>query len=920
MTTDSGGPHTELAARLDRGTFTPLSTGSRLAHYRIDGELGRGGMGVVYRATDTKLHRPVAIKLVSDDRLDAATRRRFKREAEIASGLNHPHIVTVYDVAEHGGYDYIVSELVEGATLDAWAAEPRSLRQKLELMIGVADALTAAHAAGILHRDIKPGNILVSANGYAKLADFGLAVRGNEAQGSASRYTAAGLVVGTVAYMSPEQTAGHKLDERSDVFSFGVVLYELFAGRHPFAAPSDLAVLKSISEAPHPALPETLAETLRATIDKALEKDPADRYQSMRELAVDLRRVARKGFSAQQTAAPVRVPRRRWSSVGLALTLALAAALVPAVLYFRTPEPTPARAVAFDMTVPSSIDDIVLSPNGETLAYEALGDAGELALFVQPVGSSIARAVRNTERASGPFWSADDQSLVFTVDTSLKRVDVAGTVPPRELTRRAGALGGAWARDDTILFTSMARTATGGTAIGVIGSLTANGEFVARTASSEGDANTFHYAPVMLPDGRRYLFVDQHQPSANAPDEAVISLGSLDSDEVVSVVALGAIARTQPAPVRLGYADGWLFYTKNRTLLAQRFDTATASVTGEPVEMAENVDAFSVAGDVLAYRGIADATSGEISTAPWTQLRWYARNGAVLGNLTAPERNIGNFELSPDGRQLAAHRGSSDLYILDVASGVGRQLTFTPLRSLVRMLWSPDSSQIVFSSGHEQSDFATSLYRRAANGSGNDELLHASDAAQLLPFAWSGGDLLFSRIPWEVAPTPPVWRLRPGERVATPIMESRASVINVRLSPDGHWLAYATDESGVFEVVVQPYPNLSGGKWPISEGGGREPRWRADGKELFFVKPNGTLASVVVDADASGVTFRTDAPIDLFQAPLAGVSNREQNRYVVDGDGQKFLMLVRPESTANAEAGDSTVRVVVNWQGLLATN
>jgi Tol biopolymer transport system component len=785
-------------------------------------------------------------------------------------------------------------------------------------MTGVADALAATHAAGLLHRDIKPGNILIGSNGYAKLADFGLALRGATAaaRGSASRHTAVGFVVGTVAYMSPEQTAGQVLDERSDVFSFGVVLYELLAGRRPFDGASDLEVLKAIAQAPYSPLPETLLEPLRAIVDKALEKDPADRYQSMRELVVDLKRVARKATSGQQAATSSRTTPPRRLPVNAALAIALAAVLVVgAVLLFQQKSP-PARAVRFDMAVPASTGDLALSPNGQTLAYVADGVGGERALFTRPVGGITSREVPNTGHASLPFWSPDGRALVFEADLALKRIDVSGTGDPVLLARSAGAMGGAWSSDGTILFSSMASAATHDKAIGVLGSVAINGgEVVARTAAQDPTMQAFHYRPILLPDGRRYLFVDEHRPTASAPYQDTISLGSLDSADVVPVVGLGEATGT--GSVRLGYANGWLLYTKQRTLLAQRFDVRTERVKGDAVTIAEDVNAFTVAGDVLAFRqGVAPAVAGR------SELRWYGRDGTSAEAVGDPS-SYGGFELTRDARRLVLADGG-DIWVRDLAREVSTRLTFEPGKQ-DSPAWSPDDSEIVFASGRGHTDFTKDLYRRAANGSGSEELLYAGEGGNLAtPVGWStdGRELLFSILPLGKVVQQPLWRLTLSNKQAEPIIESRATIVNASLSPDGHWLAYATDASGVFEVVVQPYPNVAQGKWQVSARGGDEPRWRNDGKELFFIAADGTLNAVTVDPDPAAGTFAMGPPVSLFRADLTRrVFNRELVRYDVAPDGQRFLMSVRaPSATHTAEAENVAVHVVVNWTATLAAN
>jgi hypothetical protein len=406
--TDVGGSRTGSADDMEK-----LAPGTLLAQYRIDGLLGRGGSGTVYRGTDTKLNRSVAIKFLTAAVADADAQRRFRQEAATASALNHPHIVTVYDVGEHDGRQYIVSELVDGGTLEDWAAAAkRSWRQSTELITGVADALAAAHAAGVLHRDVKPGNILIDANGYAKLADFGLAKLvgvgvgvgvGGAAQGprADSRHTRAGVVVGTVAYMSPEQAAGQPLDARSDVFSFGIVLYELLAGRRPFAAANDLELLKAIAHATPAPLPDGVPELLRLAVDKALEKEPADRYQTMQDLVADLRRAIRKSGSQPALAPPAlrRRTRGAWLATGGAIGVAVGAAIAFAALH--APRTTaPAKRMEFTIAVPDyRLNGLAISPDGTRIAYASTA-GGTRQTWIRPIDSLEAHAVPGADNAS----------------------------------------------------------------------------------------------------------------------------------------------------------------------------------------------------------------------------------------------------------------------------------------------------------------------------------------------------------------------------------------------------------------------------------------------------------------------------------------------------------------------------------------
>jgi serine/threonine protein kinase len=522
---------TETARRshaLTKPAFAPLglSVGTVIGTYRIDALLGRGGTGVVYRATDTKLQRPVAIKFLADQSADPAAPLRFQREAQLASSLNHPHILTVYDVGDYASRHYIVTEWVDGGTLCDWAADRHAWRKVVELLSGIADALAAAHAANILHRDVKPANILLNRNGYAKLADFGLAKlaadTGADSAGLEIGHTATGVVIGTIAYMSPEQAAGKPLDERSDIFSFGVVLYELLAGARPFAGETAIELLRNVMNGAVPPLQSDLPEALRLIVDKALARDPDERYQSMREMVVDLRRLLRRTTSGPPALPPpseAPAARNRWRIGWYAVPLVVLG-IVGAALFRPVPQ-TPASVgvheVRFELatTAPTDPVSLALSPDGQTLVFEAVSD-GQSKLWLRSLASLLSRPLSGTESGSFPFWSPDSRSIGFFADGKVKRIDLDNGVV-RTLADASIGRGGTWGPDDTIVFSPGTNDP-----LFTVSALGGKPNPLTRLGATQAG----HRFPQFLPDGKHILYY-----ATGSPDSRGVMVAAVDGSE-----------------------------------------------------------------------------------------------------------------------------------------------------------------------------------------------------------------------------------------------------------------------------------------------------------------------------------------------------------------------------------------------------
>jgi serine/threonine protein kinase len=864
--------------------------GAQVGSYRIDARLGEGGMGVVYRATDTKLNREVAIKVLGDHLFDANARRRFQREAQMASALNHPHILTVYDVGEHADRQYLVTELVDGGTLQDWAqAEPHRWRAVVELMLGVADALAAAHDASILHRDVKPANILITKTGYAKLADFGLArlVEDDEARARGTRHTATGAVVGTAAYMSPEQALGRKLDARSDIFTFGVVLYELLAGRHPFAGESDVVMLQAVIHAQPPPLPDEIPEALKSVVEKTLEKEPNDRYQSMRELVVDLRRIARRSSASLPQAKPA--PRRTvtWLPWGIAAAAVAAFIVVVGLGALRRGAVAPTEPSEFAILAPDdttfderptnqTLTGPSLSSDGRRLAFAATDKDGVSRLWLRDLSSLAARPLNGTEAAEAPFWSPDGRSLGFFSGGKLRRIDIAGG-PAQVLADAPLHIGAVWTPDGTIVYCPgpgplLRVPATGGTAMPL-------------TRLDPGFiADAF---PQMLPDGRHVVFV-----AARTPTDGDLAVASLDSPEATT-----SIPRSGVAPNGLvGYAaPGYLLLLREGVLLAQPFDAARLALRGDAVPIANDVNSATVAQNgTLVYR------RGRVLGL--TEIAWRDRSGASLGTV-ASAGLYRSIALSPDGTRLAFDTLGTptwpDVWVIDLQRGVTSRFTFGPMGS-IRPVWSPDGRTIAFNSGEPG---AGEIYRRAANSASSAERLlelHANGG----PTDWSadGRFLVYDRLDPKTAND--VWVL-PLDGGAEPraLLHESYNESQAQFSPDGRWIAYVSDESGIAQVYVQSFPDLTG-KWQISRGG-TQPRWARGGKELFYLALDRKLVAVSYE---SADTFEIGKTEVLFETKLPPAV--DHHTYAVAPDG-RFLL-----DTPVAEAS-APLTLVQNWTALL---
>ncbi len=876
-----------------------LSPGTQFGPYEIRSALGAGGMGEVYLARDSKLQRDVALKILPREvATDPDRIRRFETEARSASALNHPAIVSIYDLGQQDGQLFISMELVKGQTFrELFASGPLPSRRALHLAAQIADGLAKAHDAGIVHRDLKPDNLMVTDDGFAKILDFGLAKLADESEGTTGRPTVTdhatrpGSVMGTAGYMSPEQASGHAADHRSDQFSLGVVVYEMLTGRLAFDFPTPVERLSAvIREEPPPIaqLAPLVPAPVRWIVERCLAKAPSERYASTRDLARDLA-TARDRLSELTTGSAAGIqpaPSRRWRE-WLAWSAAAVFAIAAAALALRVFSTTDdgARVVRFSVAPPdggtfSSVvgaSPFAVSADGQRLAFVADGPGRRRQLWIRSFDSLDAQPVPGTEGARHPFWSPDNRSIAFFADSRLKRVALSGGDVVTICEAGAGA-GGTWNQDGTIVFAPSLETplmrvsASGGTP-------TAATELDA----SQGDSG--HMAPVFLPDGRRFLF------SLFGGGRMGIFTGALDSREIRRVTTFDAV----PGFVA---PDLLLFVQPDGRLSAQRLEMTRLEPVGDVIPIAERVDtpgpnaAFSAsASGTLVYWAGSDAI---------TQPTWFTRDGKVAGTLGAPAAYV-DLAISPDGRQVAVDRVDDDpsIWLLDVARGTATRETSGPGKYLSTPIWAPDGRSIAYAKaeGTPPNVFVERL------GVGTEGQRLVRSIHQSFPQAWSpdGATIVYVTIVPKTGAD--VWMVPTrGEPTPAPLLVTPSSENRVRISPDGRWIAYNSNESGVFDVFVTRFPQ-PGQKWPVSIAGGQLPIWRRDGRELFYLAPDGSLmaAPIVLRDDEVDV----GAPVKLFSV-TTNVGPGLGTVYDVAPDG-RFLVNVAVRVTSPAAA------VIMNW-------
>jgi Tol biopolymer transport system component len=867
--------------------------GTTLAHYEITARLGSGGMGDVYQATDSKLGRAVAIKILPEEFAREPDRvARFRREARVLASLNHPSIAAIYGIEESDGRAFIVMELVPGETLaERIRRRALSVPEALEIARQIAGALEAAHEGGIVHRDLKPANIKVTSTGTVKLLDFGIAKAASIALGGAADATTidgatVGAVLGTPSYMSPEQARGQAVDRRTDIFAFGCVLYEMLSGDRAFGGETVTDTIANVMAAAPDwsRLPRELGPRMRELLRRCLEKEPHKRRRDCGDIRLELEQAIAEGDLTAVDASGFAQLRRRSRQRGLVAAGALAMLLLTAVaaiaLWPAREDLQPVRFTFAAPLLPVSPAAVAVSPDGRYVAYvlRPTPPSPPTPLYVRAIDSLEAVPLPGTEGASVPFWSPDSRYIGFNVfgqPPMLKRIAVAGG-PPQDVAPIAGAAAAAWSADDVIVFSAgnaiWRVPATGGEPTQVV-----NLEAVA--------GEKFLLLHALLPGGR-FLY-------SGAGGESAVYAQALDSTERTRVLPFDA--RTQ-------YVDGFLLFNRDSALFAQRFDADRLALSGEPIPLADNVwfiggngqAKFSASSGTLAYEIEPDARR-ELS-----RLALYDRTGNLLGTVGEPGDYEG-VDLSPNDRHIAVHRheGSdrSNRGDIWVASTERNTLTILPtgLRHADEATWSPDGESIVFNAGDSD------LYRQDATGARMPELLLRSGAFGAHPADWHGDDVLFAPTQGGLSTIPSAG----GSPAVVPFPAGLAKV-----SPDGRWIAYQFTEPGrQVEIYVRTYPEGQD-RQQLSTAGGRFPRWTRDGKELLYLALDNKLTSVAIEA--VGDNLVAGAPRALFEIAIGSDPDGPYEQpYDVSANGELFV--VNEPATPASRPLLSQLAVSVNW-------
>lgn len=872
----------------------PVAVGTVLNNYELTGLLGQGGMGTVYRARDLKLKREVAIKILPDEFASDPDRLgRFQHEAEALAALTHANIAAIHDLQEAEDTTFLVLELVEGETLDeliAGARGPLPIDTTLSIAQQICSALEAAHDKGIVHRDLKPANIKIAPDGAVKLLDFGVASMLDTGSPStlADTVTRGGtslvdLVVGTPSYMAPEQARGQPIDARADIWAFGCVLYQLLTGVKPFKGETIAATVGLVlaAEPDWTILPPSTSLAIRALLRQCLKKDRKHRLSHIADARIWIEDVlANPAAEGDAPIAAAAHPKWMWAGWGVA---AVAAVTLAGAVWQAASRPGPPQLSVHVNTQPTSDPAaLAISADGRRIVFP-VASRGTTTLFVRPLDALTSEPVPGTDGASFPFWSPTGASVAFFADGQLKRVDIGGGVPV-VLGKAPLGRGGTWSDDGTIVYAP--------TGTGPLYRISASGgESEAVTEIESGQMS--HRFPKFLPDGRHFLFF----AAGTSPG---LYVGSLDGGALKRVLSTEAAGTVTPS--------GFVFFLRQGALFAQRFDFAAHELRDQPVPVAEQVavdsgaflGGFTAASNVVAYR-----TGGAGGR---RQLTWFTREGKAIASVGEPETSaLTGVELSPDGRQVAANRllnGNLDIWLIDVIKGALTRLSFDAALDAWPH-WSADGTHILFSSNAKGT---YDLYEKPSGSAQGDRLVFASDQAKIpQDVSPDGREILFASLDpvtgFDLLTVPIAGGQEARVFRKTPFQESGA-----QYSPDGRWIAYHSNESGRYEVYVQPADGRDS-RIQVSTGGGAQPRWRRDGRELFYVSLDSNMTAAPVTPAPAGGQVDIGAAAPLFGVTIVGgpvlLNNTQQ--YAASPDGQRFLINVAIDPTP-------PINLLYNWR------
>jgi eukaryotic-like serine/threonine-protein kinase len=956
-------PPGEIPSVLREGSAL-LSSGTKVGAYEVIGAIGAGGMGEVYRARDTRLGRDVALKVLPEAfARDAERLARFRREAQVLASLNHPNIAAIYGFEESGSTHALVMELVEGPTLaekisgalnaggganaDLKVAATKNIQSEvsraglkaaptehpfggaiaideaLPMAKQICEALEYAHERGIVHRDLKPANIKLASNDKiaqsdaVKILDFGLAkaLEGDPASMDISSSptitrmaTQAGIILGTAAYMSPEQAKGKSVDRRTDIWAFGCVLYEMLTGKMAFTGETATDTLAAVirAEPEWTLLPANMPTRLRELLQRCLKKDARQRLQSVGDARITLEEIL-SGAATQSESAPssginaslqIPAPSPRWrSALPWAIVALLVIVLAAFVVTDLTRKPPEEDAFVSQIPPPKGAQFMlaggaggapVISPDGREIAFVAAESSGQPKLWVQALDSETAQPLAGTDGAAYPFWSADSRSIGYFAHGMMNRIDASGG-PPESIAPASFGRGASWGKNGIILYSP--------TQVAGLYSVPASGGTPRELTFINKSGSTSDRWPQFLPDGKHFLFYSE------VPTHYGTYVGSLAGSKPTLLIRGNSNAIYSP--------PGYLLFIQQGTLMAQQFDAKSLQLMGEAKPIAVNVphlSTMSLGEFSVSQTGILTYAQGG-SEAGLRQLVWYDRNGKQVGPASPPGGYF-TLALSPDGKQVALTEQSPgqadvDVWVYDLARGTNTKLTFGTVD--VQPAWSPDGKMIAFLAIPQGSIYH--LYEKASDGSGDVKTLLADDADENWP-VWTpdGRDLVFTRY-GTVGTHRSIWAL-PLDGVGKPfaVMQNpQFDIDEPAVSPNGKWVAYVSSQSGQFEVYISPFLQGSG-LWQVSSGGGEMPEWEPDGKELFYVSPDHKIMSAEISEHGSAIAIGKATA--LFTVDLAGTPGGRT--YAVGPRGQKFLAITSVEGT-----GPEGVTLVVNWPALV---